>query len=242
MLDLRTPFDPARRQWLKAGTSLLAGLLLCGPSLALGGDPLESALSGIAGTGPVPPEGGPGAGGRPEGATGPVAPSASGAVAKEISASNIQVPGPPRAVSVFHTPPMERCHVTYWRDGAYDPAALREIDAILRDYRTEEVREIDRDLIDLLHDLHARLRTDEPYHVICGYRSQATNDKLRRRSRGVASHSLHLDGRAVDLRVPDVPLKNLRELAIGLNRGGVGYYPRSRFVHVDVGDPRTWRG
>lgn len=137
---------------------------------------------------------------------------------------------------------MERCHATYWRDGAYDPAALREIDAILRDYRTEEVREIDRDLIELLHQLQQRLQTEEPFHVICGYRSRATNDELRRKSRGVARRSLHLDGRAVDLRLPGIRLNRLRDVAIRMERGGVGYYPRSRFVHVDVGDPRTWRG
>lgn len=212
MLDLGTPFDPARRQWLKAGASFLAGLLLAGPSLALGGDPLDAGVPGPDGGTPHPP------GGR------------------------LETGGPPRTLTFFNTHTNEQCHVAYWRNGGYDPEALRRIDHILRDHRTEEVKEIDRSLLDLLHDLRRRMRTDAPFHVISGYRSQATNEYLHSHSNGVAAGSLHVQGRAIDLRVPGVRLRNLRSLATGLNQGGVGYYPRSQFVHVDVGKPRAWRG
>lgn len=224
------PFDPARRQWLKAGASLLAGLLLAGPAAVLG-DPAIVGDGGAPGDTLLPAGNGlgPGAGGT-------------AGQAARAGSSGLQVAGPPRTLSFFHTHTLERCSATYWRDGAYDPAALREIDVILRDYRTEEIRETDRDLIELLHQLQQNLRTGEPFHVICGYRSKETNDALRRKSRGVARRSLHLDARAVDLRVPGVRLGKLRDVATRLERGGVGYYPRSKFVHIDNGDPRTWRG
>jgi uncharacterized protein YcbK (DUF882 family) len=102
------------------------------------------------------------------------------------------------------------------------------------------VKEIDLDLLDLLHDLRAEFSVSDPFHVISGYRSPASNRLLRRTGRGVAAQSLHVEGRAIDLRLPGIGLRELRDTAVRLGRGGVGYYPKSDFVHVDVGSPRTW--
>jgi uncharacterized protein YcbK (DUF882 family) len=99
---------------------------------------------------------------------------------------------------------------------------------------------IDPALLDLLHDLGARTGSTKPFEVISGYRSPATNEALRRASDGVARSSLHMSGRAIDIRLADVALPALRDAAIGLHGGGVGYYPRSDFVHVDTGRVRFW--
>ena len=114
------------------------------------------------------------------------------------------------------------------------------IDHVLRDFRTGDVREIDAGLLDLLADLREALGTPAPYDVISGYRSPATNAMLASRSRGVSRRSLHMDGLAVDVALPGVPLSRLREAALDLGRGGVGYYPGPGFVHVDVGRVRRW--
>lgn len=122
----------------------------------------------------------------------------------------------------------------------YVPSALSRVDRFLRDFRTGEIHEIDPALLDLLNDLAALTGAAEPYHVISGYRSPTTNAMLRRRSGGVARRSLHMDGKAVDVRLPGVPLRTLRDAAVSLGRGGVGYYPGPDFVHVDTGAVRIW--
>jgi uncharacterized protein YcbK (DUF882 family) len=146
----------------------------------------------------------------------------------------------PRSLSLFNTHTNEKIESTYWCDGSYCAPGLREIDHLLRDYRTGEVKEIDRSLLDLLHDLRSELRAEQPFHVISGYRSPATNALLRQEGHGVAAHSYHIQGRAIDIRIPGIGLRNLRDAALRLGRGGVGYYPASDFVHVDVGPARTW--
>jgi uncharacterized protein YcbK (DUF882 family) len=134
----------------------------------------------------------------------------------------------------------ETVDVVYWADGRLEPDALREIDWVLRDFRTGEARPIDRRLLDLLWRLRSALDTEEPYEVISGYRSPATNAMLHRAGRGVARGSLHVRAMAVDIRVPDQPLTALRDAALALRLGGVGYYPASGFIHVDVGRVRVW--
>ena len=99
---------------------------------------------------------------------------------------------------------------------------------------------MDPRLLDLLVELRARLRTTAPFHVISGYRSPATNAMLAATTEGVASNSLHMDGMAIDIRVPNRPLRQLHQVALNLEAGGVGYYPRSDFVHVDTGRVRRW--
>jgi uncharacterized protein YcbK (DUF882 family) len=149
-------------------------------------------------------------------------------------------PAAPRALAFRHTHTGESGRVVYFADGAYLAEGLERIDLLLRDHYSGEVKPIDRRLLDLLHALNEALGTDEPFHVISGYRSPATNAMLAARSGGVATHSLHMSAQAVDLRVPGRALAKVREAALALRRGGVGYYPGPDFVHVDVGRVRRW--
>lgn len=142
---------------------------------------------------------------------------------------------------LFNTHTHERIDVVYRRGGTYDPAALAQLDLFLRDWRTGEVKRHDPRLFDLLADLAAGLRREEAeIHIVCGYRAPATNRNLRSRSSGVAGNSLHMRAEAVDIRLPGVPASRLRDTALKLRRGGVGYYRASGFVHVDVGRVRRW--
>ncbi len=128
----------------------------------------------------------------------------------------------------------------YYQAGSYDPAALARVNHFLRDFRTGDVHPIDPGVLDILFDVRTRAASDEPFHVISGYRSPRTNAFLRTHSTGVSKHSLHMQGRAIDVRLPGLPTRKLRELALGLRRGGVGYYPASDFVHLDTGRVRFW--
>ncbi len=135
----------------------------------------------------------------------------------------------------------ERCDACYWEHGAYIPSALEQIDAILRDHRTGEVRQIAPGLIDLVYALTIRLRSASPVQVISGYRSPATNALLHAGDpAGVAENSLHLTGKAMDLAFESKPLRRIRDAALSLRGGGVGYYPESGFVHLDIGRVRRW--
>jgi uncharacterized protein YcbK (DUF882 family) len=148
-----------------------------------------------------------------------------------------------RNLSFFNTHTGERLKTTYCCDGRYEPEALKEVNRILRDWRSDEVKPIDPKLLDLLHELSGTLETDAPFHIISGYRSPHTNQLLRNRGgsgTGVASKSLHMVGKAVDIRLPGVKLDHLRGAARSLKLGGVGYYPSSNFVHVDTGRVRFW--
>jgi uncharacterized protein YcbK (DUF882 family) len=145
-----------------------------------------------------------------------------------------------RTLAFDHTHTGERLTVDYFRNGAYDPEALTVVNRFLRDFRTNEVHDIDAGLLDLLHQLAGLTETGRPFDVISGYRSPKTNTMLRQRSEGVAAGSLHMVGQAIDIRLGDVPLPQLRAAALALKRGGVGFYPASNFVHVDVGRVRAW--
>jgi uncharacterized protein YcbK (DUF882 family) len=150
---------------------------------------------------------------------------------------------PERVVSFFNTHTGERLKTAYCCGGEYQPEALRQVNHILRDFRANEIKAIDPKLLDLLHELGGTLETDQPFHIISGYRSPKTNSLLRERGgahTGVASHSLHMVGQAIDIRVPGVKLDQLRGAARSLKIGGVGFYPDLNFVHVDVGRVRTW--
>jgi uncharacterized protein YcbK (DUF882 family) len=150
---------------------------------------------------------------------------------------------PTRALAFVHTHTRETMDIAYAVNGQYQAGALARLNHLLRDFRTGEKKPIDPKLFDLLHELSMALGTDAPYHIISGYRSPVTNAMLRERGgahTGVASKSLHMVGKAIDIRLPDVKLKTLREAAASLKRGGVGYYPSSNFVHVDTGRVRYW--
>jgi uncharacterized protein YcbK (DUF882 family) len=129
---------------------------------------------------------------------------------------------------------------TYWINGEYNPEQLDRINYILRDFRANEVKPIDVALLDLLDNLNQKLGTSRAYQVISGYRSPVTNAMLHANSEGVAVHSMHVDGKAIDLNVPGRSLSTVRRAAQALQGGGVGYYPRSNFVHADTGRIRSW--
>lgn len=128
----------------------------------------------------------------------------------------------------------------YWANGIYVPHSLSEINHILRDHRANEIYAMDPTLLDLLYVLREATGSQSPYHVISAYRSPQTNEKLRIRSNGVARRSLHMQGKAIDIRLPDIELSQLRDTAMALNAGGVGYYQQSNFLHIDIGQPRSW--
>lgn len=128
----------------------------------------------------------------------------------------------------------------YWEGGAYVPDAMAEIKYVMRDHRSGEVHDIDPRLLDQLHTLKGALEASAPYQIISGYRSPATNAALRAHSSGVASRSLHMDGRAIDVRIGGVELARLRDAALNLRAGGVGYYEGPQFVHLDTGRVRRW--
>jgi uncharacterized protein YcbK (DUF882 family) len=146
-----------------------------------------------------------------------------------------------RELAMVHTHTLERIDLVYAVDGQYVPAALGSLNRFLRDHYSGEVGVIDPQVFDLLHHVQQTLGSGRAYEVISGYRCPATNTRLREtRGGGVAKHSLHMEGRAVDVRLPGVPLADLRDAALSLRGGGVGFYPREQFVHLDTGRVRTW--
>jgi uncharacterized protein YcbK (DUF882 family) len=142
---------------------------------------------------------------------------------------------------LFHTHTNEHIDVVYRQGDQYLPAAIDRLNQFLRDHRTGTVHPYDPRVFDLLNDLTALLgRSRSEINVICGYRTPWSNEFLRHRSSAVAQHSLHMQAEAIDIRIPGVPTAKLRDAALALHRGGVGYYATSAFVHVDVGRIRRW--
>jgi uncharacterized protein YcbK (DUF882 family) len=145
-----------------------------------------------------------------------------------------------RSLSFYNLHTDESIHAAYWADGVYLNDGVVQIEHLLRDFRTDTVHPIDRRLFDLLSLLRQKLSTDAPIQVISGYRSPQTNAMLEHETDGVSANSLHMEGEALDLRVPGRSLSLVHEAALDLRAGGVGYYPHSDFVHVDVGRVRRW--
>ena len=149
---------------------------------------------------------------------------------------------PMRSVSLQNLHTGEAMEGVYWDDGDYVPDVLDAVNLHLRDYRTGDIHAIDPRLLDLLDAVSTRTETKSSFQVISGFRSQKTNEMLHERSAEVAKKSFHVQGMAIDIRLPDVDLDRLHAAALSLGRGGVGYYPESNFVHIDVGPVRTWHG
>ena len=147
-----------------------------------------------------------------------------------------------RALSFYHTHTRQHLDVIYWKDGEYVGAALDDINEFLSDFRTGDIAEIDPTLLDLIYDVRESLGGEGTYHIISAYRSSKTNEMLRNRSAssGVAKKSQHVLGKAIDVRLEGVRTAQLRDAAIRLQRGGVGYYKQSDFVHMDTGRVRRW--
>jgi uncharacterized protein YcbK (DUF882 family) len=148
----------------------------------------------------------------------------------------------PKRIELKNLHTSERLDIEYYREGAYLPAALSAIEVLLRDFRSGERHAVDPRLMDYLVQVAQALGVDPAFSVISGYRSPATNARLREKSTGVAQRSLHMEGRAIDVRVAGVDCARLAASAENLKRGGVGYYRASDFVHLDTGAFRTWKG
>jgi uncharacterized protein YcbK (DUF882 family) len=152
-------------------------------------------------------------------------------------------PAPEYRLHLFNTHTGKQLDIVYRRGDSYIPDALTRLDDYLKDRRTGDVHHYDPRVFDLLHDLGTKLGQFDPeIDVLCGYRSPWSNELLREHRPGVALHSLHMQAMAIDIRMPGIKTKILRDAALSLHRGGVGYYAKSHFVHVDVGRVRRWVG
>ena len=150
---------------------------------------------------------------------------------------------PSHKVLAFHnTHTGDQLKLTYFEQGRYIKDALHEINHLFRDYHDGSVHPIDPALLDQLYDLKHTLEVRKPFHIVSGYRSPATNADLRKHSDGVAKNSLHMQGRAIDIRIEGLDTRRIRNAALAMHRGGVGYYEKSDFVHLDTGSVRTWGG
>ena len=145
-----------------------------------------------------------------------------------------------RVLSFRHLHTNEKLSIEYFSDNQYQHEALNKINYLLRDFRSSEVYPIDPDLFDLLHSIKLATGSKGHYEIISGYRSPSTNNMLRNKSNSVAKRSLHMQGKAIDIRLSDVSTDSVRRAAIALKAGGVGYYKKSDFVHLDTGRFRTW--
>jgi len=158
-----------------------------------------------------------------------------------VIGGELQAGGETRTLSLYHMHTRESLTVTYMVNGRYVPSALQKINVLLRDWRRNQVIRIDPKTIDLMWELHADLGSKEPVHIVCGYRSPATNSFLKRIGRNVAKKSQHMAGKAIDLFFPDVPTTSIRNSAMVRKVGGVGYYSGANgFVHIDSGRVRHW--
>ena len=158
----------------------------------------------------------------------------------KLARASDNLSAPSRELAFYNIHTSENTRALYFDNGKYVPDALETLNHFLRDWRTGDIHTIDPALFDQLHDLQALTEGRGAFNVICGYRSPKTNEALRERSTGVATHSQHLLGKAMDLNLPGKDLSHLHAAALSLKAGGVGYYPSSDFIHMDTGPVRQW--
>jgi uncharacterized protein YcbK (DUF882 family) len=147
-----------------------------------------------------------------------------------------------RELSLLNLHTGERLKAEYVQNGRYVPSALHAVSVLLRDHYNNRVHPIDPQLLDLAYNVHRKVGGAAQFHVVCGYRSPETNAMMHEESAGVAAHSMHIEGKAIDLRLPGTRLASLKRSALALKAGGVGYYPEDDFVHIDTGAIRHWAG
>jgi uncharacterized protein YcbK (DUF882 family) len=145
-----------------------------------------------------------------------------------------------RTLRMYNTHTGESLRRVFWAEGQFIPDALKDINKLLRDHRNDKIAEMDPNLIVLLNDVSDKFGDNQVLHIISGYRSPESNAKLAAASNGVARHSMHMDGKAIDIRLPGKNLAQLHKAAMSMKAGGVGYYPDSQFVHMDTGRVRYW--
>jgi len=146
-----------------------------------------------------------------------------------------------REIKLYNIHTGENIKATYWAKDHFVTSELNKINHFLRDFRTGDVQKMDVELLDLLYSIQLIRDTNKPFQVLSGYRSPKTNKMLRKKSEGVAKNSFHLKAQAIDINLPGTELRDLKKLAKFLRRGGVGYYPRSGFMHIDTGPIRYWK-
>ncbi len=147
---------------------------------------------------------------------------------------------PYKELELYNVNTRESLEVAFWADGDYIPSGLDKLDQFMRDWRKNQVIDIDPDLYMLLHEIYDEVDAESPIHLISGHRSQKTNDALRAIGRNTAKKSQHVLGKAADIKIPGIPIKKLRNEALEMKEGGVGYYPKDGFIHVDTGRVRQW--
>ena len=145
-----------------------------------------------------------------------------------------------KSLELYNLNTGEKITAVFWAHGKYVPNGLRKLDKFMRDWRRDETKKMDPKLYMLLYDLYAKVDGEGPINLISGFRSRRTNDGLRAQGRKTAKKSQHVEGKAADISIENVPLRVLRDTAISMRRGGVGYYPQNNFIHVDTGDVRSW--
>jgi len=174
------------------------------------------------------------------GALAAVSTVATTSIINPASAAIFKGDGGARKVSFRNSHTGETFSGVYRVGDKYLPDAFDRINIVMRDFRSDELFPIDPRAIDIIYAVHQQTQMSEPYEILSGYRCPKTNATLRGASGGVAKNSLHMTGQAIDLRLPGFNTKRIRDLAVSLRAGGVGYYPKSNFVHMDTGDVRTW--
>ncbi len=147
---------------------------------------------------------------------------------------------PVRSVFLLNPHTGDKLKTVYWENGQYHSEPLKDIAYVMRDQHTEDMSPIDPKLMDILHALQTTLRTNNPFEVVCGYRTPRSNAFIYKHERGVGKNSYHMYGRAVDIRLADRSASSIQRAAWSLQQGGVGYYPRADFVHIDTGGVRRW--
>lgn len=162
------------------------------------------------------------------------------AISMPALARNASAASGERTLRLYNTHTGESLRSVFWSQGQFVPESLADINKLLRDHRNNSIAEIDPELLVLLNRVSARFGSGQVLHVISGYRSPESNALLAAASDGVAKHSMHLEGKAIDIRMPGRDLASLHRAALAAKGGGVGYYPSSQFVHLDTGRPRHW--
>jgi uncharacterized protein YcbK (DUF882 family) len=205
---------PTRRMALRAGLGLVAAAAIPGPAWAHAARVARGATHGAHAAHPT----------------------------HTAYAAHALIKKPSRELSFLNLHTGERIRAEYVHNGQVVPSAVHAISVLMRDHYNNKIHPIDPQLLDIAHNLQSRVGSRGVFEVVCGYRSPETNAMMHEASAGVAAHSMHIQGKAMDIRLPGTRLGSLKKAAVALKMGGVGYYPEDDFVHIDSGAVRKWAG